>query len=292
MATIFDTMQRSFTLQLSQASTGKTISIPVTQAGYSADFVFTINTNTITPTQAGGTSTFTIVSTKKASDGSTVQVGWTATSKPAWVTANASNPAAFTIAANTTSDDRNGTITLTQAESGKTLTITIGTQAGIPVYTFTITPTSKTFPVTGGSQIVTVTSTKLYNGATTTIPYTVTKASGGGAGITNNNNTITAVANSLYSDQTATFTFKQNESNKTDTFTATLPAKADDGVFTANPTSLTFDPVGATKTSTITSTSKGSTVGWTVSNKASLPAWLTISGEGSGTLSITTTNNV
>ena len=62
-------------------------------------------------------------------------------------------------------------------------------------------------------------------------------------------------------------------------------------VFTADPSELAFAPEGGAKSSTVTSTSKGKTVGWSVSNKADLPDWVTLSGEGTGTLSVTTTND-
>lgn len=62
-------------------------------------------------------------------------------------------------------------------------------------------------------------------------------------------------------------------------------------VFTANPDELAFAPEGGTKTSTITSTSRGMTVGWTVQNKSALPAWVTVSGEGAGIITVTTTTN-
>ena len=54
-------------------------------------------------------------------------------------------------------------------------------------------------------------------------------------------------------------------------------AKADDGVFKADPTTLSYSSDGGTKTSTITSTSKGKTVGWSVMDKSSVPDWITLS---------------
>lgn len=97
--------------------------------------------------------------------------------------------------------------------------------------------------------------------------------------------------NSTYSTRSVTITLTQEESGKTLTLIVTQAAKADDGVFKADPTALSFGAASDTKSSKITSTSKGQTVGWTVSNKSSMPSWLTISGEGTGTLSANVKDN-
>ena len=105
------------------------------------------------------------------------------------------------------------------------------------------------------------------------------------------NLTIVTKPATSYDTTTANVTLTQEGSGKKVTITVTIAGKADDGVFTASPTTLTFAPEGGTKTSTITSTSKGKTVGWTVKDKSSLPSWLSVSGEGTSTLSVTTKPN-
>lgn len=103
--------------------------------------------------------------------------------------------------------------------------------------------------------------------------------------------TIVTKPATSYDATTATVTLTQEGSGKVITITVTIAGKGDDGVFTADPAELAFEPEGGAKSSTVTSTSKGKTVGWTVSNKADLPDWLSISGEGTGELTITTTKN-
>lgn len=102
---------------------------------------------------------------------------------------------------------------------------------------------------------------------------------------------VRLLSNTTYSTRSVTITLTQKESGKTLTLIVTQAAKADDGVFKADPTALSFGPASDTKSSKITSTSKGQTVGWTVSNKSSMPSWLTISGEGTGTLSANVKDN-
>ena len=99
---------------------------------------------------------------------------------------------------------------------------------------------------------------------------------------------IKLLPNPTYSTRSVTITLTQKESGKTLTVTVTQAAKADDGVFKADPTALSFGAASDTKSSKITSTSKGQTVGWTVTNKSNIPDWVTLSGESTGTLSITT----
>lgn len=97
--------------------------------------------------------------------------------------------------------------------------------------------------------------------------------------------------NTTYYTRSVIVTLTQKESGKTLALTIVQPGKSDDGVFKADPTALSFEAASDTKSSKITSTSKGKTVGWTVSNKSSMPSWLTISGEGTGTLSANVKDN-
>lgn len=84
---------------------------------------------------------------------------------------------------------------------------------------------------------------------------------------------------------------QRGEVIKTITITVHTAAKPDNGVFKADPTTLSYSSDGGTKTSAITSTSKGKTVGWSVMDKSSVPDWVTYSGESTGTLSVTTKAN-
>jgi hypothetical protein len=200
------------------------------------------------------------------------------------------------------SAERKFTLNLRQNNTGKTAQIIITQQgkAFVPVYTFGTSKSSVSVNAVGETKIVMVTSRKTTeNGGMVTVPFTIS-VSGAGASLVNAIqskvqqsdilNIVTKPATS-YEDTTATITLTQKESGKVITVTVTIAGKADDGVFRANPTTLSYSSDGGTKTSAITSTSKGKTVGWSVMDKSSVPDWITYSGESTGTLSIKTKSN-
>lgn len=166
-----------------------------------------------------------------------------------------------------------------------------------PEYVFTAESESVGTGAEGETKVITVTSTRTTEaGGTEPVGYTIAVTGTAADLVTATRGedgklTIVTKPATSYDPTTATVTLTQEGSGKVITLTVTIAGKGDDGVFTADPSELAFDPEGGTKTSTITSTSKGKTVGWTVSNKSTLPAWITISGEGTGTLTITTTTN-
>ena len=88
-----------------------------------------------------------------------------------------------------------------------------------------------------------------------------------------------------------TLHLKQTETGEEETILVTQGKAPDVVVFKADPDALDFDYTGGEKKSTVTSTINGAATGWTVSNKSDLPDWITLSGEGTGELSITTTSN-
>lgn len=88
-----------------------------------------------------------------------------------------------------------------------------------------------------------------------------------------------------------TIHLRQTETGEEETILVTQGKAPDVVVFKADPDTLDFDYSGGSKSSTVTSTINGAATGWTVSNKADLPAWLTVSGEGTDTLTINTTKN-
>lgn len=200
------------------------------------------------------------------------------------------------------SADRKFTLNLRQNNTGKTLQIAITQQgkAFVPVYTFGTSKSSVSVNAAGETKTVMVTSRKTTeNGGMVTVPFTIS-VSGAGASLVNATqskvqqsdilNIVTKPATS-YEDTTATITLTQKESGKVITVTVTIAGKADDGVFKADPTALSYSSDDGTKTSTITSTSKGKTVGWSVMDKSSVPDWITVSGESTGTLSVKTKSN-
>ena len=101
---------------------------------------------------------------------------------------------------------------------------------------------------------------------------------------------LTMKANPKYETQAVELEFTQAESGKKLYIGIGWTAKTDDGTFTAEPTSLAFTAQGGSKTVTVTSTSKGASAGWSV-EKSSLPSWLSVSGEGTGLLTVTAQAN-
>ena len=196
------------------------------------------------------------------------------------------------------STKREFTIHLMQKVTGKTAVITVTEAAKpfVPVYTFSYTG-SASVGAEGETKVVTVTSTRTTEaGGTENVGYTIAVTGTAAPLVTatrgaDGNVTIVTKPATSYDTTTANVTLTQEGSGKKVTITVTIAGKADDGVFTASPTTLTFAPEGGTKTSTITSPSKGKTVGWTVKDKSSLPSWLSVSGEGTSTLSVTTKPN-
>lgn len=195
------------------------------------------------------------------------------------------------------SKKRSFTIHLKQVGTGKTATINATQAEFTPVYIFTTSDqTSFTTGANGETKVITVTSERTTaSGGKVAVPMTA-KVSGAAEALVSvqvdgAKATITTSASTSYDDETATVTLTQAESGKTITLALTLAGKADDGVFTADPTTLVFEAKGGTKTSTITSTSKGQTVGWEVVDKSSVPYWLQVEGEGSGQLKVTVMPN-
>lgn len=196
------------------------------------------------------------------------------------------------------STKREFTIHLMQKVTGKTAVITVTEAAKpfVPVYTFSYTG-SASVGAGGETKVVTVTSTRTTEaGGTENVGYTIAVTGTAAPLVTATRGadgklTIVTKPATSYDTTTANITLTQEGSGKKVTVTVTIAGKADDGVFTADPSELAFEPEGGAKSSTITSTFKGKTVGWTVKNKSSLPSWLTISGEGSDTLSVTVTKN-
>lgn len=88
-----------------------------------------------------------------------------------------------------------------------------------------------------------------------------------------------------------TIHLRQTETGEEETILVTQGKAPDVVVFKTDPDALDFDYSGGSKSSTVTSTINGAATPWTVSNKTDLPDWLSISGEGTDTLTINTTKN-
>jgi hypothetical protein len=204
------------------------------------------------------------------------------------------------------SQARSFTIELTQVGTGKKATVKVNQGGFTPKYVFKWNnqPENpiKYFSVkaigSDGNKITSgsFTNTKsTINGGIQHIDYKVTSNNDsiidGNIEYYTNYISFEILPNPTYSERSVTITITQEESGKTLTLIVRQEAKSDDGIFKADPTALSFEASSDTKSSKITSTSKGQTVGWTVSNKSSMPSWLTISGEGTGTLSANVKDN-
>lgn len=201
------------------------------------------------------------------------------------------------------STERKFTLNLRQNNTGKTAQIVITQQgkAFVPEYVFETSKSTINTNADGETKNIDIISYKtLENEGQKHIPFTIS-VSGAGASLvkaTAHNETqqydlltIETKPATSYEDTTATITLTQEGSKKKITITVIIAGKKDDGVFQAVPTTLSYSSDGGTKTSAITSTSKGKTVGWSVMDKSSVPDWVTLSGESTGTLSITTKSN-
>lgn len=160
-------------------------------------------------------------------EGSLIEVGQSRTSLD-WVTYSAATNNEWRATENLNLTSRSGTITYTQAESGKTLQVTM-TQAAASqswTQTFSVNPTSMSFGATGGTKTFSVTSYKqeLRNGHNygnqITLNYTRANSgsvSGSGTSVTMGNNTST-------STQSGTVTLTQAETNKKATISCSQSA--------------------------------------------------------------------
>ncbi len=200
---------------------------------------------------------------------------WTAVSNNTWiaVTAGASGTGngtvAFTVAPNTGTTTRVGTVTI----AGSTYTVTQTAPCS-----YTISPTSRSHTATGGTGSVTVTAAAGCSWTATSGASWVTIGSGA-SGSGNGSVSYTAAANTATSARAATLTIAGK------TFTVNEAAAA--CTFTVSPRTITEDPVGGTGTIAVT-TQAG--CAWSASESA---GWITLagSGPGSGSTAFTITPN-
>lgn len=142
------TSSRSGSIVITQSGSNNTLTINVTQSGKAADaYVFTVDGSTSTTktiSASGDNVTVSVVSTK---NGTTQD--WSITNISAdWLTAIKENSnVKLTASSNYTSTNRTGIITLTQAGSSKTATITVNQQVSNEwTYTFEPVESSKNKP--------------------------------------------------------------------------------------------------------------------------------------------------
>lgn len=186
--------------------------------------------------------------------------------------------------------NRTATLTLLQEGTGKTAQVFISQEVKpfVPEYVLEVKTKAYDVPAEGQTLTIPFTSYRTTKGGGKESVALVDRSTpASGAKLTADTITLTIPRTDSYEPRELTYTFAQEE-GKSVTITVHQAAKADDGVFTAEPMTLSYKAAGGTVTSAVTSTSKGKTVGWSVSNKADLPDWVTLSGEGTDTLSVTT----
>lgn len=123
---------RTATITLIQNESSNTLTINVTQSGSgssSDEFVFESNRSNIIATSLAGNNAISLTSTKNGE-----LIGFTTTNKPEWITVSSyengtRHEVTLLLAANNSENDRTGTVTFTQNESGNTVTIDV-TQYG------------------------------------------------------------------------------------------------------------------------------------------------------------------
>lgn len=252
---------------------GRTVSI--SQAG-TTPCSFTVSTNPTSFAASGGTGSSTVV----VSSGS--GCGWTATSGSNWITLGAgasgsgNGSVAFTVAANTSTSQRNGSLTV----AGQMVPIT---QSPATSCSYTLAPTSQSFTSSGGTGTgsVTTTSTCGWTASSGAGWLTVTAgASGTGNGTVN----YSVAAYTGTTTRTGTLsvagrTLSVTQSGQTTTCTAALL-----------PTQVTF--AGGNGAEERVSVSIAAGCAWTARSGVS---WVTVasgaSGTGSGVVTLRASRN-
>lgn len=244
----------------------------------------TVATNTFTVTQDGTapcTYGITPASASYTSTGGSSSVAvtanagctWSASSAASWVTISTSSGSGngavpYVVGANTSSLPRTGTMTI----AGNTFTVT---QSGAPCV-FSTSPTSASYPYTGGTGSIVVT-------ATTGCPWTSTSDSAwltvttGASGTGNGTLTYAVAASTAITNRTGRLTVAGRVTIVTQT--------AAPCVVSISPSGSTFPAFGGSDTIAIT-VSDGACA-WTASDNATWIALAASSGTGSGTLTYT-----
>jgi hypothetical protein len=205
---------------------------------------------------------------------------WVATSNVSWInitsgsSGTGNGTVAFTVAANTGTSQRTGTMAI----AGQTFTVT---QSPPSSCTYSISPASQSFVSTGGPGSVSVT-------ASSGCPWVATSnvswinITSGSSGTGSGTVAFTVAANTGTSQRTGTMTI----AGQTFTVTQSPPSSC---TYSISPTSAQFDYTGGTRTVSVTTSCNGN---WTATSNVS---WITItsgsSGTGNGTVAYTVAGN-
>ena len=207
-----------------------TITIGQSAGTISENYIFTFSDGSASKawsgvSATGGANSYTITSLKETyvngAKDATENISYSGSSNVNWVTVSGNN---LSVAENRTTSSRNGTVTFTQATSGKQITVLVEQSAGVITtdYTFTFSDgsTSKSWTsisASGASNSYTITSYKRvyvngtldrteYPGYSSSANVNWASASGGTISVSENNSTA---------PRGGVMTFTQSESGKT-----------------------------------------------------------------------------
>lgn len=251
----------------------------------------------------GGTKYLNITSKKQkywdgVAEGSLIEVGQSRTSLD-WVTYSAATNNEWSATENLNLTSRSGTITYTQAESGKTLQVTM-TQAAASqswTQTFSVNPTSMSFGATGGTKTFTVTSyeQEYRNGHTygSQVSLSYTRANSGS--VSGTGTSVIMTNNTSTSTKSGSVVLTQAETNKKLTISCSQSA----GYLTYSEITVSGGAVsdipasGGTRSSFTTLPTYSQTYGWngatsgagTVTSGASISYGTAVSASSLGTTS-------
>lgn len=189
-------------------------------------------------------------------------------------------------------------IVLKQEQTNKFVYVNVSQAAASEaVYGFSANPTSivltpnyttnQSTP-TFANKTITVSSTKVYAGATTNPTYTssISSTLATNLNVVINDATVTFSVKSIpTSNLTGTVTLRQNESNKTITINVSIQVSE----FTAVPNSITMPYTIGNKTSTVTSKLGGLDASWNIQS-TNIPSWLEVTKTNATTVTIKTTS--
>lgn len=193
-----------------------------------------------------------------------------------------------TINENPSDTVRNGNLTITQDESGKTLNIVLSQEASIITYNYILTtnPSSLSFINTGETKSFSVVSTKQkklngnVSGSAVDVAFSFEVAGSGFSKSTGNN--VVATENTTESERTGVVTITQSESDEVDTInlSQTAATVTYDYTLTTDPTSLSFVAAGETKVFGVTSNKQKKVNGKNSGSPIVVDYTTVVSGEG------------
>ena len=222
---------RSGTVTFTQAESGKKITVTVQQVAgvVSYNYKFTLNDGSASASWSGVSASgsskgYSIVSNKdvliNGTKDRTENVSYSASSSAGWITVSGST---ISVSENRGAA-RSGTVTFTQAESGKKITVTVQQSAGVisSNYTFSLSDGSTSASWTsisssGDSKSYSINSSKdiLINGVKDRTESVGYSASSNVSWITISGSTVTVQENMSTTPRGGVVTFTQNESGKT-----------------------------------------------------------------------------